>query len=543
MSDREIYIEYALKEVPRLLGQLDKNEDSPTFGCFDRNFWHYRIRDYPDTRLQYATLTLAILYNVKSSGNTWLKNPLMKKWATAAMFFWTKAQNPDGSFDEAYPSDRSQPATAFSLYFVAEAFDLMKDELNPDERDRIMNAMEKAVDFVWSGSEALSVARGDPEVSNHDAGSVVALYKMYKLTGSERYRTRAQDMLESLLRHQNDEGWFPEYGGADIGYSTTTLFFLANYYRLSEDSDILNSLERLIRFISYFIHPEGSLGGEYGSRATSFMMPSGFEIISEDIPLAGAIAKLHLKAIKDGKVLTPSKFDDANLCNFQFISYLQAYLYFNPRKKIEKIPCLGGPHTMFFPKSRLFTIKTSSYYAIIAGARGGVMKVFNEKLCYSDTGWIGEVKNRRICSSTFNPTSSVKATEDSFEVSVPFCYTRYTYLSPLKLAFSRLFFPAASRIPFMKKMIKKILRRMMITGRKTFPLKLTRKIRFYDDKVEVTDEFKGDKIKIHSTANFTDTWSYTSGLFQTEDYFLQERVEFDLEDRNTIMRVFYPKNT
>ena len=38
--------------------------------------------------------------------------------------------------------------------------------------------------------------------------------------------------LERILQLQSEEGWFPEYGGADIGYLSVSLDMLAEYYHL-----------------------------------------------------------------------------------------------------------------------------------------------------------------------------------------------------------------------------------------------------------------------------------------------------------------------
>ncbi len=32
--------------LQRLLGAMDRDPDSPTYGCFDRGFWHYKAQDW-----------------------------------------------------------------------------------------------------------------------------------------------------------------------------------------------------------------------------------------------------------------------------------------------------------------------------------------------------------------------------------------------------------------------------------------------------------------------------------------------------------------
>ena len=45
--DPRWYADAALHEIPRLLTLLDRDPSSPTYGCFDRNYWHYRTQDFP----------------------------------------------------------------------------------------------------------------------------------------------------------------------------------------------------------------------------------------------------------------------------------------------------------------------------------------------------------------------------------------------------------------------------------------------------------------------------------------------------------------
>ena len=43
---KDWYIYEALQRIPRLVGMIDKNPFSATYGCFDREFWHYRTIDF-----------------------------------------------------------------------------------------------------------------------------------------------------------------------------------------------------------------------------------------------------------------------------------------------------------------------------------------------------------------------------------------------------------------------------------------------------------------------------------------------------------------
>lgn len=49
---KELFAREALAHIPKLLTLLDRNPHSPTYGCFDRNFWHYKIIDFPSGMAQ-----------------------------------------------------------------------------------------------------------------------------------------------------------------------------------------------------------------------------------------------------------------------------------------------------------------------------------------------------------------------------------------------------------------------------------------------------------------------------------------------------------
>ena len=63
------YHPVVLNSIPRLLTNLDRDPDSSNYGCFDRNYWHYKVQDYSSALLQQSALTLALVYSHKFEGN------------------------------------------------------------------------------------------------------------------------------------------------------------------------------------------------------------------------------------------------------------------------------------------------------------------------------------------------------------------------------------------------------------------------------------------------------------------------------------------
>ena len=54
---------YTKAQLARVLTQMDRDPDSPTFGCFDRNYWHYKTCDFPSSILQQGVFTLEAIRN------------------------------------------------------------------------------------------------------------------------------------------------------------------------------------------------------------------------------------------------------------------------------------------------------------------------------------------------------------------------------------------------------------------------------------------------------------------------------------------------
>ena len=61
ISTENPYGDLVLAKIPQLLSSVDRNPYSPTYGCADRAFWHYRTMvDYAAPIHQEIALTLAI---------------------------------------------------------------------------------------------------------------------------------------------------------------------------------------------------------------------------------------------------------------------------------------------------------------------------------------------------------------------------------------------------------------------------------------------------------------------------------------------------
>jgi len=377
---QNIWLEKSLQAVPHLLTLLDKEPSSPSYGCFDRQWWKYKVTDFVDARFQEAAFSLALLSKTGPYGGEW-----MAELAKAACRFWAKTQAKDGSFDEYHPHEHSHVATAFSAWAVAAAVEElgMKDEA-------VIKALAKAGDWL--------ARHEDVVVANHDAGAAAALMRIYRLTKDEKYLDYTRKKMETVLSLQDAEGWFNEYGGADIGYQSFSIFYLADYWLNSHDAKVKAALEKAVDFFSYFVHPDGSAGGGYGSRGTNLILPGGFEMLADEFPKAAQIAAALREATKNGGLIEPAAFDDRFVTGTLY-PYLIAARHGHRQLQAGTLPSHGEPFIKHFQNCGLYVRKTPKFHVIINTRNGGAVTVYRGKgLEYSDAGIIGEFKGKQVTS-------------------------------------------------------------------------------------------------------------------------------------------------
>ena len=176
-----------------MLSWIDRRPGSPTYGCSDRNYWHYKIVDFPCSMLQETALTLALLYSTKFKGNLYYGKNYTKKLALAQIVYWQKIQNRNGSFDEFFPNEQSYSATAFTLYSSCKTLQILSKN-----GEFIRQTARKACEFL--------LGYGDPGASNQVAASIAAINLYSVLFNDKSYDERLNQLLHKLLESQSDEG-------------------------------------------------------------------------------------------------------------------------------------------------------------------------------------------------------------------------------------------------------------------------------------------------------------------------------------------------
>ena len=184
----------------------------------------------------------------------------------------------------------------------------------------------------------------------------------------------ARSRLEALLARQNEEGWFPERGGADVGRLSLTVDALARLYRQNEWQELKEPLGRAVRFLTHFVHPDGSVGGCYSSCDTEFISPYGVELLAPTFADAAALALLCRRRWA-APALDEHYGGDDDLCAVLGASVALAAANAAPLP-IERcalpFETLGQTR---FPRAGLTIFSTEAYHAVVAGRKGGALKV------------------------------------------------------------------------------------------------------------------------------------------------------------------------
>lgn len=468
MTLPSVYLDVSVPCVDRLLGLLDRNPLSATYGCFDRNYWHYKIVDFSNGRQQEAALTLALLYTTEHPQNPYYNQKKIKEWSLAAMQFLTTIQNADGSFNEYYPHEHAFVTTAFAAFAVAEGLLLLKE--HPPS---VVDMLAKAGKFL--------IKKEEREVVNQNLGAAAALQNIYVVTGDESFSRNAFLKVQDSLQNQSAEGWFYEYGGPDIGYLSVAISYLAHYYAKTRDEFALSRLKEAVQFLSHFFHPDGTAGGEYGSRNTTYIVPDGIEICAQHDGYASFLAD----AVRTSLASTgfnPSHLDDRYLCNMLY-TYIQAFKACNP------LPQKQVPKPRFFSESGLLVEKIKNYYVIVNLKKGGIFTLFrNGDLIMSDAGFLGRLTDGTLVTSQWLGTSFTR-TPSEYVVTGSFTAVPEQIMTPLKTVALRASLSIGQH--YAADLAKTYLRKQLITQKKCIPVSFERIITLKDG-IHIKDTVKGD---------------------------------------------------
>jgi hypothetical protein len=488
-AKREAYARLALDQLPRLLGNLDRDPFSPTYGCFHRDYWLEKTSDFPDAVRQFSVHALALVYKHEMPGNVYEGNTRIRDWAVAALDFWASIQHKDGSFDEFYPYERGWVGpSAFTAYTSAEAFALLRDEMAPDVVARITAALRKTAQFIGAGESE------EDHLGNHHAMACLAVHTVARVLGEEAAFEPAYQRLWSgfLTYYDADEGWCREYDGPDPGYLSAVVSFLGKIYAHRPDPELNEVMQGAARTCAHFLYPDGGYAGTLGSRNTVHFYPHGFELMAASNPLAAAVAERALASIDRGGMVPPPVMSDRYV-HYRVPEYLLAYLDYGVRPDtLPPLPSESDGQRMVLARAGVASRTEGRVYAVANLAKGGPVKVFDRaegRSLLNDAGLIGKLSGGKAFTTQWiDPDNRVSIKDDKWSVEGTAGYVPSAKVfTPLKGLIFRAVMVAVGWHPGLSHLIKGQIRKTLILARKRAPVRFARAIEFEGDTVTVSD--------------------------------------------------------
>lgn len=488
--ENNFYSDYILKMAPKVLSQIDRDKDSKNYGDCDRNHWHLKTRDFSSAILQQSGLAVALMYLVDFPGNIFFGRDDVKQWAIATVSYWQKIQLRDGSFNEYYPNEHGFPPTAFSLFSACEIYKRLKIE---DES--LKDSFRKTCKYLCKHIEY--------KASNQEMASITALYSAYTVLNEQWILDGLNSKLDRLLKTQSSEGWFAEYEGADIGYLSVTLDMMAEYYSLSKDPRVVEPLNSIVTFLKYFVHPDGTVGGEYASRNTIYFLPNGLEVLSQ---MGSEEAEAMIQALYANGNQTfdfLDGVDDRYWSHYLLHSFLRAIERRNSdssERQCTVLPCISDK-TRWLADSGMLTIGYGNgQYVIVSAKKGGVVRAFIDgSQCFSDYGYRVRMKDGSVAATNWwNNSNDISYNEGVLVIKGRMIRVGQKVSTPIMHMGLRVISAVVGNkiISFLKKQI--------ILVNKQSDIQFERKISFSKDRILIEDEITSPDV---ITLNCADCYS------------------------------------
>lgn len=342
---------------------MDLNRTSATYGCADRPYWYYRtLTNFSGSTWQQVMLGLAALYRTQHAGNPFAGSEEALEAASAALSYWARISHRDGAFDEWYLNEFSYCPTAITGAGAALTLDLLGDKLAPEVRSQVSDALCRTAGWLER--------RYNPTVMNQNLAAAVALAGAARI--DPKWKPVAEARLARVRTDQSLEGWFPEYSGGDLGYSTLALDLLAAYDRLA-GGEAQAMAAGLTKFLADVQGGWRSLGGRVGSRGTSHVFPFGALYFAAQDGNAAQLASSWVDGLSSVTVPRPTSVDDRYFAYFYFPEFALAYhqaAQASPPAAIQHAPRQG---VVDQAGSGLIAVRRGAWSALISRRLGGAI--------------------------------------------------------------------------------------------------------------------------------------------------------------------------
>lgn len=450
---------------------FDGDAQSHLNGVGDRQYVSWGFIDFANGTYQGAAHGLSLLI-VNELLPTWLSQHECIRFIER-IFHGTKAiTRSDGSLEEAFPHEGSFCVTALVVFDLLESLRLLKME--EAKQSHCIEIIKPLVGFLMRSDESHGL------ISNHLSTASAALYLWHDMTGDESAERKGRELVDRVLSNASSEGWFLEYSGADPGYQSLCLHYLSCLDELRPDLELRPWLEQGVRFLSYFVHPDGSFGGCYGSRRTRFYYPTCAEYLASEVPIAARMSSFMRQSIEDRSTVGLASMDAPNLIPM-FNSYARsAVLLVQGGRPVEHaLPCQDAGFEGFdFPEAKLLVRATLDHYTVIGLGLGGVVQSYSRdggSKCI-DCGTVFEDQNRHYSTQTEDPEQTFYEQGGGLVISLHPTPILSRSPAPWEFLILRVLCMTVMRIPCLRDRIKQMMAGMLLTRKKFYPRRILRRI-------------------------------------------------------------------
>jgi hypothetical protein len=505
-----VYKQVLFQNINKLLSLYNIDNFSNTYGYADREFWGWKIKDFSNATLQGGvhSLSIALKLNVFEG---YQKEHILEV-INSAILAVEKISAKNGSVVEAYPGENSFCVTALVAFDVLSAIKYLDNDLTVNQKDKYFDIIRPLVGFITKHGEEHAI------ISNHLATGVAAIALWNYLANDTN--SRDKELLQIIYDNQSDEGWYLEYEGADPGYQTLCTYYLFCTYKITKDKKLLESLRGSAKFLSHFIHPDGTIGGLYGSRNTEVFYPAGIIGLCDEIEEFRMIAK-YLKP--EDQHLLPQNIDIGNYIPL-LNSYAVAALFYEENAiKIENCklePFYKREGEKVFPKTGIYIYSNKNYFSIVNYKKGGTVKLFNKhtnQLDIEDGGLFGVLDNgTKFSTQQFDKNTTFR----NNKIKAYFYKINESSQNPLSFILLRVLSLTIFRSVFLGNLFKRFIVNMLMTGKDKIDGRVERKFEFLTDSVlikESTDIPKNAKEVLH-VGKSKSIHMASSGYFISQNY-------------------------
>lgn len=502
-----------------LLTLVDRSPYSKTYGCFDRSYWQYKIKDFPSGMSQEAVYPLSlalennIFENISSKSREDLQDIVFN-----GIEYSLKTQHLNGSVDDYYPFEQASGATAFTTYAILCCIEIGQISLS----EKQLLKLRKRINWLYRKKES-------GRLSNHEALICLVLAKASQIFDDRKLYRLSIKRTCSLLKWRDEEGWFEEYNGLDVGYESLTFSCLVQLQEVLDKVDI--NLDQVINkqaeIIINSIEPDGCFGGELYSRGTWNCFAHG--ILSYSIKNNYKIDRV-LKLIESIFLIYPIEIKDDYIIQHHLWSDILTYKILDKYKNDRKLDtsyysCINESiekQIDYYPNSGHMWIKHGSAVTHISIKMGGLFRLYkNEKFICQETQNILRVKKDIFLSNVLNNEINFKWESNNKLVIEGYMVNKPTSLmTTSKLLFLRLIMISFGK--YVPNLIRSFMQKVLIKSKLNKRRKFSRIFIFTNDSLKVIDEYR---------------------VFNSELY-LSELIETSFSTfRHVVMsRVFHPYN-